>query len=97
MTAIGDWMKSPAWLANVGHVLAGACVLLIAWTFTHVTWKIEATWAALIAYGVVKEYWIDLRYESDETVLSSTVDFVGYVGGAGVATILIEIARALGA
>lgn len=93
----GDWMKSEPWLANVGHVLGGYGAILTAWTLTHVTWHIIATWCAGTAAALVKEYIIDLREESDETVLSSTVDFVGYVAGAGVATGLIEIARALGA
>lgn len=91
-----DWMKSPAWLANAGHFLAGMSVLLVAWTFTHTSWHLAAVWCALVAYAVTKEYWFDLHYESGEDVLSSTVDLVGYVLGAGAATGIIEIARAIG-
>lgn len=89
-----DFFKSVGWLANVGHVLAGLAVILITWTFTHATSHVIEAWGGLVAYAVVKEYWLDLRYESGETVLSSTVDFVGYIGGAGVGTLLVELARA---
>jgi hypothetical protein len=91
---VADWMKSEAWLANVGHVLAGYAVILTAWAFTHTTLYLLDTWGALVAYAILKEYVFDLRYESGETVLSSTIDFVGYIGGAGLGTLVVELARA---
>lgn len=95
MTAIGDWMKSVAWLANVGHVLAGYAVILTTWSFARTaTLPLVWAWAALVLYALVKEYWIDLRYESGETLASGTVDFVGYIGGAGLGTLVVELARA---
>jgi hypothetical protein len=77
-----DFFKGVPWLANVGHVLAGYAVVLTAalWStsFAPILW----TTAVLVTYGLVKEYYLDLHFESDETVASSTVDFLGYMAGA---------------
>jgi len=93
-SGVADWMKSETWLANVGHVLAGYGAILTAWAFTHATVHLVDTWIALTIYAILKEYVFDLRFESGETVLSSTVDFVGYIGGAGLGTVVVELARA---
>jgi hypothetical protein len=84
--APGDWMKSVTWLANAGHFLGGFVVIAIATMWS----KDDAYWiSAVTVFGLmlaaVKEYYIDLTFESDETVLSSTIDLAGYVAGAAVA------------
>jgi hypothetical protein len=84
-SAPGDWMKSTVWLANVGHVLGGYGVMLTAAFFTfvcHATLKpILVTQLVLAALVLFKEYFIDLHYESGETVKSSTLDALGWCGG----------------
>lgn len=94
--AIGDWMKSEAWLANIGHVMAGALVALIAVLFTHNERALVCVECAFLAYVLVKEYVIDLRWESGETFNSSTVDAVGYIAGHAMAWALVVLAHALG-
>lgn len=78
-----DFFKSVTWLANVGHVLAGYGALLTVgfWSANLLT-----AWAVLLVYVVLKEYVLDLMYESGETWLSSTFDALGYLAGAGAAT-----------
>ena len=94
--AIGDWMKSQDWLANIGHVLAGAVMVLVTTLFTRAPGPIAIAMSAFLAAVLFKEYFIDLRYESDETVGSSTVDAAGYVLGAALASGLVLLAHALG-
>jgi hypothetical protein len=91
-----DWMKSMQWLANVGHFLAGLGVVLLAALYSHDFETICIVTGALVAYGLVKEYVVDLIWESGETVASSTVDFVGYMLGAVVAWANLFGAHALG-
>jgi hypothetical protein len=83
--APGDWMKSVPWLANVGHVLGGYGVMLTAAFFMlacHSTLKpVLVTQFVLAALVLFKEYYIDLHYESGETVKSSTLDALGWCGG----------------
>ena len=89
MNKPGDWMKTPEFLANAGHFLAGYSFMLTVAFFAHsccAAWAVMCTaWVAFSALVAVKEYVIDLREESDETVESSTVDAVGYTLGAVVA------------
>lgn len=94
--AVLDWMKSPAWLANIGHVMAGALVVLVMLLFTHATTPILVVESLFILYVIVKEYVIDLTLESGEDALSSTVDAVGYVGGHLAAWGLVLLAHYLG-
>lgn len=87
----GDWMKSEIWLANVGHVLAGYVWLLTTAYFARGRgWKpLIVSESILIALVLFKEYVIDLRFESDETVGSSTVDALGYALGSAVAMAVV--------
>ena len=86
MKAPLDFFKSEAWLANVGHVLAGYGAILTVCFWSSSANVLGGAWCALSAYILVKEYVLDLHYESGETVGSSTVDALGYVAGAFVAT-----------
>jgi hypothetical protein len=90
----GDWMKSPAFLAGAGHALAGCLfVTTAAYLFGYVA--VIFTVIGLAAVALVKEYVIDLRVESDETVWSSTVDFLEYMAGAAVGVLLVFVAKPL--
>ena len=94
--APGDWMKSEAWLASAGHFLAGCNILLSVALFSH-AWT-PLLWAELTLAATVlpKEFWYDLRYESGETLASSTLDALGYGIGSAVAWSLIALARHCG-
>jgi hypothetical protein len=81
MSKPGDWMKSTAWLANVGHFLFGYAVILTAALWTHRVSPVLLTTAVLFLALSVKEFWIDLKYESGETLMSSTADIAGYTFG----------------
>jgi len=84
MTKPGDWMESTQWLANAGHFLGGLSVILLTSMWAHDV-RTVGVWTAFgVAAALVKEYYIDLRYESNETVGSSTIDFLGYMAGAAV-------------
>lgn len=89
----GDWMKSDQWMANAGHFLAGVGAVAITTTWSRAWTPVLCTSGALVLYGLVKEYWIDLRYESNETVASSTEDFIGYMLGAAAAWLNFLAAR----
>ncbi len=90
--ASGDWMKNPEWLANAGHFLAGASVLLVASLFTRSAAWLGGVEASLFSLVIIKEYVVDLRYESGEDVRSSTVDALGYLAGNLVAIGLVWLA-----
>lgn len=91
--AIGDWMKSPSFLANAGHFLAGYAVLLTAVLFTRSPDALFWVEVALAAYVLGKEYVVDLLYESGETLWSSTVDALGYLIGNLAAWALVLLSR----
>ena len=91
-----DWMKSPAWLANAGHFLAGLSVLLTTLLLTHSWLAIGIVEGVFALYVVVKEFWFDLKYETGETWGSSAVDAAGYVLGNSVGWIMLAAAHAGG-
>ena len=94
-------MKSPAFLANAGHVGWGLALTLLAVFFAPV-WRahpvyVPAIWQVIFSPVVLfKEYFIDLRYESDEDVASSSVDAIGWHAGAVVAWGVALLGHALG-
>jgi len=90
--AILDWSKSVPWLANVGHLMAGAHVALITRLFTHSKETIWIVEAILFIVILLKEYVADLLWESGETVGSSTIDALGWFGGNAVGWGLIALA-----
>lgn len=94
--AVADWMKSPVFLANAGHVMLGGIVTLVTALFTHNWLYLGVIWGALALYVGVKEYYFDLKYESDETLGSSTIDALGYVVGATLSGLLVLLAQHLG-
>jgi hypothetical protein len=94
MSKPGDWMKSPAFLAGAGHALAGCLLVTTAgYLGGHAVALIAVV--ALTVVALVKEYVIDLRVESGETPLSSTVDFLEYMAGAGVGAFVVFVGKPL--
>lgn len=91
--APADWMKSEAWLANVGHLMAGALVALITRLFTHAPETIAIVESFFVLYVILKEFWFDLTYESGEDIGSSALDAAGYVAGNLVGWGLIALAN----
>lgn len=91
-----DWMKSEAWLANAGHFLAGLSVLMVTTVFTHSWLAIGIVEAVLALYVGVKEFWFDIRYESNEDYASGTIDALGYVAGNSVGWLMLAAAHAVG-
>ena len=85
MSRPGDWMKNVQTLADVGHALGGYAIVLTADFFEQRWLVVGYLQLALATYVLAKEYWYDLRYESEETVASSTRDALGYAIGCAVA------------
>ena len=78
-----DFFKSVPWLASIGHFLGGYGVVLTAAYWGERSAEFWVT-GLLAGFVLFKEYFLDLRYESGETVGSSTVDALGYALGAAV-------------
>lgn len=92
----GDWMKSPTWLANAGHFLAGYAWMTTTFLFDVLFARAQWVWGVLVVSQVfaasavlVKEYVIDLRDETGETIASSTEDALGYALGMMLTWIII--------
>ncbi len=81
MSKPGDWMENPQNLANIGHALAGYAVLVTALLFTSKWLPLAIVEVLLTVYVLTKEFWYDLKYETGETVRSSTIDALGYLIG----------------
>lgn len=91
----GDFMKDPTFLATMGHIGWGAVVMLIAAALAPVSkhpWLVLGIVQLVLVAGIAfKEYVIDLREESNETVASSTVDFFGWMGGSSLAWAVVGL------
>ena len=90
----GDWMEVSQTLANIGHALGGYAIPLtaafVSYVFFAHAWAPPLVVQTMLAtYVLVKEYWYDLKFESNETVRSSTVDALGYLAGGIIAWALI--------
>lgn len=94
--AIGDWMKGLTWLANAGHFLGGGYVVLMTVLFTHSHGTLRDVEATFVVAVLVKEYVIDLIWESGETVTSSTIDALGWCLGNTFALGMVALSRYLG-
>jgi hypothetical protein len=86
-----DFLKSPQWCANGVHFLLGYAVLLTTAWWTSDKLTIFAVALFLYAFVLVKEYAIDLRFESGETIASSSEDALGYFAGSIVAWVMILV------
>jgi hypothetical protein len=95
-TEPGDWMENAQTLANIGHGLAGLAVPAVTALFVHTWTPLLIVEFLLAAYVLGKEYWYDLRYETGETVASSTEDALGYLAGNFIGCALLALACALG-
>jgi len=96
MSKPGDWMENSQNLANIGHALGGAFVLHVAVMFSRNWWPVLVVEVLLAAYVLIKEYWYDLKYETGETMKSSTIDALGYLVGTVIEWGLIGLAHHLG-
>jgi hypothetical protein len=88
----GDWMKSPAFLAGAGHSLAG-CLVITASAYLGGRVVAGCAFVLLIILALFKEFVIDLRFETGETMASSLVDFFEYIGGALVGAVLVMLLK----
>ena len=96
MSKPGDWMENSQNLANIGHALAGYCVLLTVVLFSHSWLPILIVEALLTAYVLIKEFWYDLKYETGESLASSAEDALGYLAGNTAAWLVVGLAMLLG-
>lgn len=77
-------------LANYAHAGAGASVVLVAGHFGYPL--LAAGMVAL--YGVVKEFWYDLKYERPEVsggVRGGFTDIAGYLTGVILAIAVLKL------
>ena len=92
MTKPGDWMENKQTIADLGHALGGYGVLITVSLFTRAWLPILIVEVLLATYVLGKEFWYDLRYESGETLASSTEDALGYLAGNAVAWLPVLLA-----
>ncbi len=86
--AIGTLGKSQAFVTAMAHMFAAFSIL------SYLTYQHIPLWAStlpLLALVLYKEYIFDLHYESGETYISSTEDFLEYLGGIILAWILYHV------
>lgn len=89
----GDWMENKQNLANGVHCALSYAILLTTAFLSRGSLKwILAIEIALTIFVLVKEYWYDLRYETGETIKTSTEDALGWLIGNGIAWTVIAIA-----
>jgi len=97
----GDWMEVPQTLANGVHAALGCLVMLttafFVRPFPHALAGLAGVQAFLAAFVLTKEYWYDLRYETGETVRSSTEDALGWLFGSVVFWVIFAIGHFTGA
>ncbi len=77
-----SWMNNSVVLAQIAHVLGGyGIILTAAFLWGHVAAVIAAV--LLTAYAAVKEFWYDLKYETDpvQNWKDSLLDFSMYMVG----------------
>ena len=64
------WAMSAHFAIGYGVVLTGFC--------KHALWP---TFIFMFLFVCAKEFWFDLKYEVNETIYSSTIDWLLYVAG----------------
>jgi hypothetical protein len=81
---MNSWMNNPQFLAQIGHVLFGCLVMVLAAFFGGT----KATWIALpimVVFALIKEFWYDATYElPKQTFADNAMDFGFYCLGTGV-------------
>jgi hypothetical protein len=92
----GDWMENAQNLADGVHCAIGMGVLVITALFAHRWLPFLVAEGMLVPFVLVKEYWYDLKYETGETVRSSTVDALGYLIGNAAGWLLLFVAAECG-
>ena len=89
----GDWMENVQNLADGVHAALSYAVLLTTVFFTHNWWWIGGVEVFLVVFVLVKEFYYDLRYETGETMRSSTIDALGWLVGNIVCWIVLGLAH----
>lgn len=79
-----SWMSDPQYLAQVGHFLGGASLILLTALFSMAKHVGFEPIGAILGLGMLvagfKEFWFDIRYEHDSWK-NSAMDFAFYVFG----------------
>jgi hypothetical protein len=92
----GDWMEVPQNLANGVHFALSYGTLLTVAFLAHQSPHLKAFligWEVfLLLFVLGKEYWYDLKYETGETMWTSTLDCLGWLAGAVVCWGVLGIA-----
>lgn len=87
------WMNDPQYLAQVGHFLGGACLVMLVAIFAGVR-AVPLALALGVGAAALKEFWYyDLP---TQTWKDSGQDFLFYVLGGGVGAALAALAHHLG-
>jgi hypothetical protein len=93
------WENNPQYLAQVGHFLGGAIVIVLAALFSIVLgagWlPILITLGVGIAAAAFKEFYLDRRPPENDSFANSTMDFSFYMLGAAVGVGLTALAMHL--
>lgn len=93
----GDWMENSQTLANGVHAALSYGILLttafLAHTSSHLWWWIGGVEVFLLAFVLVKEFWYDLRFETGETIATSTEDALGWLIGNVIAWAVLGLAH----
>jgi hypothetical protein len=83
-----NWEENEQYLAQVGHFLGGAIVIVLATLFSIVCgagWlPILITLGVGIVAAAVKEFVLDRRPPESDSLANSTMDFAFYMIGAAV-------------
>jgi hypothetical protein len=96
MAYVNRWMNDPQYLAQVGHLLGGAIVVLVAAIFFGAR-GVEVALGVGIAAAAIKEFWFDVHYEAPKQSWGdSAMDFAFYVIGGLVGLLIAILALHLG-
>jgi hypothetical protein len=79
---MNTWMNNPQYLAQVGHFLGGASLIMLTVMFSWNPLCIWATFGVGVVAAGVKEFWYDANYElPKQTWQDNLMDFSFYVLG----------------
>ena len=94
--SMNTWMNNPQYLAQVGHFLGGASLIML---MALIGWNIQYVWIAFLLGSIcagIKEFWYDANYElPKQTWQDNLMDFSFYEIGGGVGTGLTYLAFSL--
>jgi hypothetical protein len=96
-----SWMASDDFDATMAHI-GWACLITLATLIVTIAMRMPipravlpaCVWCsgALVVFGLVKEFWFDLRFEiPKQTAWDGVKDFLGYLGGLALAWAVIGV------